>query len=86
LESESKPILILEDVSKITKFEFLSPRMANVRKAAAKYTKEINFERAAVYGPLHIQIIITTLALVAGKRNKFRAFDNRSAAIKWLLG
>jgi hypothetical protein len=86
LESQNKPVLILEDVSKIKKLEFLSPRMAKVRKAAAKTTKEINFTRAAVYGPLHIQIIITTLALVAGKRDILQAFDNRVLAIKWLLG
>jgi hypothetical protein len=85
LNSKNQPVLILEDVSKITKLEFLSPKMAAIRKAAAKAVKEINFERAAVYGPLHIQIIITTLALVAGKRDKLRAFESRAAAIKWLL-
>jgi hypothetical protein len=85
LESEGKPVLILEDVSKITKLEFLSLKMAGVRKAAAKATKEIKFERAAIYGPLPFQVILTTLALVAGKRSRIHVFDNRTAAIKWLL-
>lgn len=85
LESQGKPVLILEDVSNIAKLEFMSPKMAHVRKVAAKTTKEIDFKKAAVYGPLPYQVIITTLALVAGKPNKFKAFNNRAEAIKWLL-
>jgi malonyl CoA-acyl carrier protein transacylase len=85
LNSEDKRVLILEDVSKITKIEFLSPKMAEVRKEAAKALKNIKFERVALYGPLHLQVILTTLALIAGKRNKVQVFDNRTAAIKWLL-
>jgi hypothetical protein len=86
LESKNKPVLILEDVSKITKVEFLSPKMAGVRKVAAETIKEINFTRTALYGPLHLQVILTTLALVAGKRSRVQVFDSRAAAIKWLLG
>jgi hypothetical protein len=59
--------------------------MAEVRKEAAKALKNIKFERVALYGPLHLQVILTTLALIAGKRNKVQVFDNRTAAIKWLL-
>jgi hypothetical protein len=86
LNSEDKKVLILEDVSKISKVEFLSPKMAEVRKAAAKAIKDIKFDRVALYGPLHLQVILTTLALVAGKRDKVKVFDSRAAAIKWLLG
>jgi hypothetical protein len=85
LNYEDKTVLILEDVSKITKVEFLSPKMAEVRKAAAKAVKEIKFDRVALYGPLHFQVILTTLALVAGKRDKVKVFDSRPAAIKWLI-
>jgi hypothetical protein len=60
--------------------------MAEVRKAAAKAIKDIKFDRVALYGPLHLQVILTTLALVAGKRDKVKVFDSRAAAIKWLLG
>jgi hypothetical protein len=59
--------------------------MSDVRKAAAKAIKEIKFERVALYGPLHLQVILTTLALIAGKRDKVQVFDSRAAAIKWLL-
>jgi hypothetical protein len=59
--------------------------MAEVRKAAAKAVKEIKFDRVALYGPLHLQVILTTLALVAGKRDKVKVFDSRPAAIKWLI-
>jgi hypothetical protein len=85
LNSEDKRVLILEDVSNLTKVEFLSPKMSDVRKAAAKAIKEIKFERVALYGPLHLQVILTTLALIAGKRDKVQVFDSRAAAIKWLL-
>jgi malonyl CoA-acyl carrier protein transacylase len=84
-ETEGKEVLILEDTTKVTKLEFLSPKMAGVRKEAAKTIKEINFARTAIYGPLHIQVIVTTLALVAGKNNKVQVFETRAAAIKWLL-
>jgi hypothetical protein len=84
-ETEGKEVLILEDTTKVTKLEFLSPKMAGVRKEAAKTIKEINFARTAIYGPLHIQVIVTTLALVAGKNNKVQVFETRTAAIKWLL-
>jgi hypothetical protein len=85
VQAANQPVLLLEDVSKIKKLEFLSPKMAGVRKAAAAATKDIPFERAAIYGSLRVQIIASTLALVAGKRDKVQAFDNRAAEIKWLL-
>jgi hypothetical protein len=85
LQASGKPILILEDISKIPKLEFLSPKMATVRVEAAKYIKSVPFERAAFYGPLPLQVIVNTLALVAGKRSKVQVFDSRANAIKWLL-
>jgi hypothetical protein len=85
MEKDNKQILILEDVSEITKYDFLNPKMASVRKSATKAMKDINFERAAIYGPLQIQVIVSTLALVTNKRSKVQVFDNRANAIKWLL-
>jgi hypothetical protein len=85
LESKNQPVLILEDVTKLKKIEFLSPKMAGVRKLAAKTMKDIDFERAAIYGSLRIQVIVSTLALVTGKRDKLQVFDTRTAALKWLL-
>jgi hypothetical protein len=84
-KSAGNTVLILEDASNITKLDFLSPKMAHVRKEATKAAKEIDFERSAIYGPLPYQVIVTTLAIVSGKRNRIRVFDNRAAAIKWLL-
>jgi hypothetical protein len=85
LEKDGKPVLILEDVSKITKYDFLNPKMAGVRKSAAKAMKDIKFERAAIYGPLQIQVIVSTLALVTNKRTRVQVFNNRIDAIEWLL-
>jgi hypothetical protein len=84
-QNDNQPVLILEDVSKLKKMEFMSSKMAGVRKAAATTVKDIDFERGAVYGPLRVQVIVSALALVAGKRDKIRVFDNRISAIKWLL-
>jgi hypothetical protein len=84
-EAEGKEVLILEDTTKVTKVEFLSPKMAGVRKEAAKTMKAMNFGRTAIYGPLHVQVIVTTLAMVVGKHNKVQVFETRAAAIKWLL-
>jgi hypothetical protein len=85
LQDNNQPILILGDVSKLKKMEFMSSKMAEVRKAAAATVKDIEFERGAVYGSLRVQVIVSALALVAGKRDKIRVFDNRISAIKWLL-
>jgi hypothetical protein len=84
-QNDNQPVLILEDVSKLKKMEFMSSKMAGVRKAAATTVKDIDFERGAVYGPLRVQVIVSALALVAGKLDKIRVFDNRISAIKWLL-
>jgi hypothetical protein len=84
-KAAGKKVLILEDTIMLSKLDFLSPKMAAVRKEAAKATKEIIFEKAAVYGPLHLQVIISTLALIAGKSNHIKVFDSRADAVKWLL-
>jgi SpoU rRNA methylase family enzyme len=84
-KAAGKKVLILEDAAKLSKIDYLNPKMVAVRKETDKAAREINFERAAVCGQLHLQVIISTLALIAGKRNHIKVFDSRSAAIKWLL-
>jgi hypothetical protein len=84
-EADGKKVLILEDTDKLTKIDYLSPKMAGVRKNAARAVKDINFERAAIYGSLHVQVIVSTVALIAGKQNRMKVFPSRAAAIKWLL-
>jgi hypothetical protein len=83
--AEGKKVLILEDLSKITKIEYLNPKMSKVRKESARTMKDLQFHKIAVYGPLQLQVIVNTMALVAGKRSKVQVFDNRISAIEWLL-
>jgi len=85
LQSQNKPILILEDVSKINYIDFLSPKMAGPRKEITQAFAEIKFDRFAMCAPLYLQVILTTIALVVGKRNQIKAFDSRIDAINWLL-
>jgi hypothetical protein len=59
--------------------------MAEVRHAVARATKELNFDKAAAYGPLSFQVIVASLALMAGKRHQIKVFGSRTDAIKWLL-
>jgi hypothetical protein len=84
-QAQGKPVLILEDLTEVAKSEFLSPKMAEVRHAVARATKELNFDKAAAYGPLSFQVIVASLALMAGKRNQIMVFGSRTDAIKWLL-
>lgn len=53
--------------------------------AAVSGIKTIPFKRTAVYGSLSTLVLVNTLALVAGKKDKIRAFENRTDALKWLL-
>lgn len=83
LQKQEKPVLILVDVSRITKID-LSNRTLSARKAGIKAMRSVKYKRAAVCGPLPIQILVTTLALVAGAHSKVRVFENRLDAVRWL--
>lgn len=85
MKAAKKPVLIFIDTSQLTKID-LSARMLHVRTAALQAMQNIEFKKAAVCAPLPIQILVNTMALVAGKRNKVKVFENRAAAIKWLIG
>jgi preprotein translocase subunit SecA len=84
-QDQGKPVLILEDLTEVAKSEFLSPKMSEVRHNVARATKELKFDKAAAYGPLSFQVIVASLALMAGKRNQIMVFGSRTDAIKWLL-
>jgi SpoU rRNA methylase family enzyme len=84
-QDQGKPVLILEDLTEVAKSEFLSPKMSEVRHNVARATKELKFDKAAAYGPLSFQVIVASLALMAGKRNQIKVFGSRTDAIKWLL-
>ena len=83
LHKEGKPVLILVDVNRVTKID-LGPKMLKARVAGMKAMRSIEYKRAAVYGPLTVQVLVNTLALVAGVRDKIRVFDSRIDAVRWL--
>ena len=79
----NQPVLILVDVSKITKMD-LSQRTLGIRKASIKAMRAIDYESAAVCGSLSVQVMVSTLALVAGVQRKVKVFDDRIDALRWL--
>src|SRR5579872_170816 len=79
----NKPVLILADVSLVPKID-LSKRMIEVRKAGIETMRSIKFRRAAVYGPLKVQVLVNTMALISGKQDKLKVFGNRVKAVAWL--
>jgi len=80
LLDEHKDLLILIDITELGKTDTES-RIAGVRGI-----KSVPYERAAMYGSLSTQVLVNTLALVAGKKDNTRAFSDRTEALKWLLG
>jgi predicted glycosyltransferase len=83
LKTERKPVLILADVTKVPKID-ISGKMAGARKQAVAAMATAEYDKVAVYGNVAVQIMVNTLVLIAGKRNKVRVFGNRVEALKWL--
>jgi hypothetical protein len=83
-QTQGKSVLIYIDIGKLKKIN-LSSRMLHVRVKAAKSMKEHDFAKAAICAPLPLQVLVTTLALVAGKSRQVRVFDERAQALRWLL-
>lgn len=83
LKQQNKQILILVDLTK-TDTNDIAPNNDAPRKAAVEAIRSISYTRIALYGALPAQVVINTLALVAGKHHKTKAFNDRSEAIKWL--
>jgi hypothetical protein len=79
LAEKKQPILIFVDASHISNVN-MGEKMKPARIEAVKTISLINFKKAAVCAPLPVQIIVNTIALVAGKRNKVKVFENQAAA------
>ena len=78
LRKRRKPVLILIDITK------LGGTSAGARIAGINGMKRVRYKRAAMYGPLSTQVLVNTLALIAGKQHTTKAFGDRATAIKWL--
>jgi len=75
LAKTKKPVLILADVSQVPKID-LGPRMLVVRKTAIITMRSLKYKKAAVYGPLPVQILVNTMALIAGKQHRIKVFSS----------
>lgn len=75
-----RPLLVLIDITDLGHTD------SAAHAAGIKGIKSMDFKRAAVYGPLQTQVLVNTLVMIAGKKNKMRAFSSRAEAVKWLLG
>jgi hypothetical protein len=80
LEAQHKPVLILIDITQ------LGGTSSSARMAGISGMRRVKYKRAAMYGPLSTQILVNTLAMIAGKQNKTKAFSDRAEALKWLRG
>ena len=83
LSAKNQKVLILADVIDVPKID-ISSKMAPARKEAVKAMKDAHYDRLAVYGNVAVQIMVNTLALIAGKRQKIRVFSDRTEALRWL--
>ncbi len=83
LKADRKQVLILADVTGVPKID-ISGKMARARKEAIQAMTTAEYDKVAVYGNVGVQILVNTLVLIAGKRDKIRVFSDRLAALKWL--
>ena len=85
LNSKNQKVLILADITDVPKID-ISGKMAPARKQAVKAMTTAKYDRIAVYGGVAVQILVNTLALIAGKRKQIRVFADRAEALRWLKG
>jgi len=85
LNAKQQRVLVLADVTEVPKID-ISGKMAPARKEAVKAMSSAKYDRIAVYGNVVVQILVNTLALIAGKREQIRVFSNRAEALRWLKG
>lgn len=82
LSDQKKTILILVDVTdtpvKPVKIDLESNRIS------IEVMKNLDFKRIALYGPVVTQVMLNTLAMVVGKKDKVAGFHDRNEAIRWL--
>ena len=83
VKDQGKPALILVDTTGLTKVD-LTSKMLGVRKKGVQMMKDLDFKKAAIYGPLAIQILVNTMAKIAGVSDRIHVFENRVDAIGWL--
>ena len=83
LKSKQKKVLILADVTDVPKID-ISGKMARARKEAIAAMTTADYDKVAVYGNVGVQIMVNTLVLIAGKRDKVRVFGERVEALSWL--
>ena len=83
VNEQKKAALVLADVTELTKVD-LSRKMLKARKKAVELMRKMNYEKAAIYGPMPVQFMVNTMAMIAGKHNKVRVFENRLEALEWL--
>ncbi|HET9721637.1 MAG TPA: STAS/SEC14 domain-containing protein [Candidatus Saccharimonadales bacterium] len=83
LKAKKQLVLILVDVTEVPKID-ISGKMVKARSFAVEAMTSAKYDRIAVYGNVAVQIMVNTLALIAGKRQKVRVFTDRTEALKWL--
>jgi len=83
LNAKDHRVLILADVNEVPKVD-ISGKMAPARRVAVSAMKNAKYEKIAVFGNVAVQIMVNTLVLIAGKRQKIRVFSSRVDALRWL--
>lgn len=83
LRVKKEDVFILVDVSEVPKID-ISGKMSRARQEAVNAMKDAEYDKIAVYGNVAVQIMVNTLALIAGRRDKVRVFASRIEALKWL--
>ena len=83
LKANDKKALILVDVTGVPKID-ISGKMTRARQEAVKAMSNAQYDRIAVYGNVAVQIMVNTLVLIAGKRDKIKVFGDRVDALRWL--
>jgi len=83
LKAQGEKALILVDVSAVPKID-ISGKMARARQEAVKAMSTAEYDKIAVYGNVAVQILVNTLVLIAGKRDKIRVFGDRVEALRWI--
>ena len=78
LKKQKRAALVLIDISQVTSTDLSS------HTTAVKGMREVPYKRIAIYGPLSLQILLNTLAIVADKYDAVHAFSSRLEAIEWL--
>lgn len=83
LKVKKKLVLILVDVTDVPGID-TSGKMTEASKEAVEAMMDAEYDKVAVYGDIAVQILVNTLAIIAGKRDKIRVFASRVEALKWL--